>query len=556
MTSATGSGAPPGPIERFCLSSHALTLLVAVGSLLRAWAYLARPPLWLDEILLARNIRELPLGRLLTGPLQLDQVAPRGFLLAEKIAITILGPGDLVLRLLPFLAGLAGLLLFRRLAERVLTGLAVPFALGLFAIGIPFLLYGVEVKQYELDATAAVILLLLTIDLLDHDRALSRLIGAGIAGAVLVWFSQAAVLVMSGIGLGTGLFWLSRRDGRTSRVLLVTVPIWGLAALAAVLVGRASMSPSTAAFMSEFWGTGFLPRPLGLGASARWLAEQMQSVFSDQTMLRYRWPPVYLLLSALGLAAIYRWRRPAVWLLLGPFCMGLVAAGLQQYPFRGRLMFYLVPGLLLCIAAGAEWIRVVLRRWAPWLGNAVMAGLMVPPVAALLLAPPPYDIEHIPELLTYLREHRQPGDSIYVFPLQRIGTRYYGPSFGLEPAQWTSGICERSDSRAYLRDVDRYRGVRRLWVISAGPRPFRKIRASMRSYLGTIGVRRDSLSRPSLTWESASLDLFDLSDSVRAAVTTAATFPVAPMPADPPPGCRRWAAPSPDDLPLGTGADQ
>jgi len=48
-------------------------------------------------------------------------------------------------------------------------------------------------------------------------------------------------------------------------------------------------------------------------------------------------------------------------------------------------------------------------------------------------APPPYDIEHTPALLTYLQRHRQPGDVVYVFPLSRIGVLFYGPRLGLQP---------------------------------------------------------------------------------------------------------------------------
>ena len=60
-----------------------MLLLAALAVVLRAWAYFSNTSLWLDEILLARNILELPLPALLTEPLYLDQVAPLGFLLIE-----------------------------------------------------------------------------------------------------------------------------------------------------------------------------------------------------------------------------------------------------------------------------------------------------------------------------------------------------------------------------------------------------------------------------------------------------------------------------------------
>src|SRR5215468_5001538 len=108
---------------KIALSSYQpriLFFLVLLGIALRAWAYFRDTSLYLDEILLSRNILQLPLGHLLTKPLALDQVAPRGFLLIEKLSVIIFGPNEMALRLVPFLCGTASLFLFRRLAEKML----------------------------------------------------------------------------------------------------------------------------------------------------------------------------------------------------------------------------------------------------------------------------------------------------------------------------------------------------------------------------------------------------------------------------------------------------
>jgi hypothetical protein len=132
--------------------------------------------------------------------------------------------------------------------------------------------------------------------------------------------------------------------------------------------------------------------------------------------------------------------------------------------------------------------------------------------------------------------HPQPGDSIYVLQLQQIGTSFYGPRYGLLPSEW--GGCHENEPRSYTKDVDRYRGVRRLCVLSGSGRLLRPIHAAVRHYLGTIGVKTDSLSLPSLTLGSVSIELYDLSDPTRLRVATADSFPMPPMPADPRPGCR------------------
>src|SRR5215813_12509295 len=97
-----------------------MIFLLLLGVALRAWAYFRDTSLYLDEILLSRNILQLLLKHLLTQPLALDQVAPRGFLLFERLAVNIFGPNEMALRFFPFVCGILALLLFWRLAGRIL----------------------------------------------------------------------------------------------------------------------------------------------------------------------------------------------------------------------------------------------------------------------------------------------------------------------------------------------------------------------------------------------------------------------------------------------------
>jgi hypothetical protein len=521
--------------------------LVLLGVGLRLWAYASNTALWLDEILLSRNILGLPLRALLTEPLQLDQVAPRGFLLIEKLAVIAFGPSELALRLFPFLCGIAGLLLFRRLAERMLDGAAPPFALALFAIGVPFIKYGAEVKQYVVDSTAAILLTLLALGLREPGLSRKRVVLVGLAGFVLSWFSQPSVVVMAGLGAAFGLEWLVTRDRQTGRALLATMPLWGAASIVAAVAGLRSMTPSTRAFMDDFWRQGFVPLPVQLPSAARWLWDQGMSIFTDPTLLRFRWPALFLALAPLGLVALWRRRRDAALMLIGPVLAALALAVARTYPFRGRLMFYLIPGLILALAAGAEGIRRAASRIQPAIGWMAFSVLLAPAVVALVETPPPYEIEHHRTLLAYLQQRRQPGDVVYVMPLSRIGTLFYGPRFGLQPGEWVTATCDRYETRPYILDVDRFRGVQRLWFLSSGARAFRSARPALQGYLSTIGIRRDALVRPSLTIGTVSLELYDLSDPARLGAATAATFPVAPMPTDPRPGCRPFAQPGPAD---------
>lgn len=508
------------------------------------WAYAANTSLWLDEILLSRNILDLSLAQLLTEPLRLDQVAPRGFLLLVKLSVNIFGPSELALRLVSFLSGIAALLLFRRLADRALSGWAPAFAVLLFAIGVPFLKFGSEVKQYGLDALAAIVLVLIALRLREGTPTTARYAVTGLAAFLIIWFSQASVIVMAGIGIATVIEWLLSRDERARRMALITIPLWALASGLAVYLGMRSMTPATREFMQDFWRGGFLPLPVRSPADLSWFWQRLVELFSDPTLLRYQWPTLVTLLALCGMTVLWKRHRMLALMIAAPVVVAFAGAAAQHYPFRGRLLTYLLPGLLIAVAAALDWIRERTTRFHPLVASAAIAVLLVPPVRAILAAPPPYEIEHNRSVTAHLQQHRQPGDRIYVFPLTRIGFGYYGPQVGIAPHEWDTVPCNRTDTRAYLRDADRYRGEKRVWVISSGARPFRTARAGLQAYFSAIGTKQESLLWRSATMGSVTLDRYDLSDPARLASAGADTFPVAPMPTDPRPGCRPWSEPN------------
>jgi len=541
-TNASATVPVGSSLYRALTAPRTLTILVLIGVILRFWAYLADTALYLDEILLSYSILNLPLADLLTRPLPLDQVAPLGFLLVERCSVTIFGQNEFALRLFPFVCAIVSLILFRRLAERVLTGVGPTVALFVFAIGFPFIRYAVVVKQYELDVMAAILLMLIAFNLRERRATTKRLLLFGLVGFAVISLSQASVLVMAGLGFAFAVDWLMSRDENALRALLFTVPLWAAASVLAVIIGVRSMTPSTRTFMDDFWAGGFIPLPFRGASALHWFWESLTSLFSDLTLLRYRWPGVFVVVALVGVIVLWRRSRSVALFLLCQFTIAIVAAVAQQYPLRGRLTLWLLPAALLAIAAGAEWIRTRADSLHAIVGAIFLVALLVPSVIALAEAPPPYEIEHHKDFLSYLQKNRRPGDIVYVFPLPSIGVRFYGPRFGLQRSDWIASVCDRNETRAYIKDVDRFRGAPRLWILTGGSRPFRFARAAVLQYLGAIGKRTDLLSLPSSTYGSVTLELYNLSDPTRLSQVDAETFPAPPMATDPRPGCREWVS--------------
>jgi len=123
--------APPANVRTPVLCRPAfLWTLVGLGAALRIFQYASDTSFWFDELSLVRNLVHRSAAQLATEPLRYDQVAPVGFLVAEKGISRVLGESDLAFRFLLLPIGLAALVLFVPLARRVLDGYAVPFAVA------------------------------------------------------------------------------------------------------------------------------------------------------------------------------------------------------------------------------------------------------------------------------------------------------------------------------------------------------------------------------------------------------------------------------------------
>jgi hypothetical protein len=364
---------------------------------------------------------------------------------------------------------------------------------------------------------------------------------------VISWFSQTSAMVMAAIGIAFGITWLIDRDRRSWRILLLTVPTWAIASALGVVLGARSMTPSTREFMQSFWTAGFFPLPFDGWGDVAWFWNSGVSLFADPTLLRYRWPSLFVLLAVAGVASLWRKDRFAALLVLCPVLVVMAAAVAQQYPFFGRLLMFLMPSTLLAAAAGIEAVRRVLSRIHPVAGIAAVIGCLAVPALAIAQTPPPFDTERARELLAYLQQHRQPGDTIYVWPILRVEALHYGPQFGITPDMWITGECHRDDVRGYLRNLDQLRGRSRVWMLGSDARVFRPARAAAARYLETIGHKRDSRVAPSMSMAFISLDLYHLSDARKLNTADAETFPAEPMNPLARPGCRDWVRP---DAPL------
>jgi hypothetical protein len=136
----------------------------------------------------------------------------------------------------------------------------------------------------------------------------------------------------------------------------------------------------------RFWEIAFVPRPIFSMDALEWLGGRLAFLFANPLDT---WTPlgygasivVPIVLAVLGVFTLAR-RRPAAALdLIGPIAAALAAAASRRYPFHGRLLLFLVPCLLMLIAAGASRARKMLPRGRAraWFGVFLVASLLLFP---------------------------------------------------------------------------------------------------------------------------------------------------------------------------------
>lgn len=510
-------------------------VLIAIGVGLRVWQYLSNASLWIDEAALARNIIDRPV-RALLGPLDYAQVAPPGFLLIQKAAVLSLGCSEYALRLFPLLCGIAALVVFARLAHDLLDDWAAPFAAGMFALGTPFVFLASQVKQYSTDIAASVVVLAVAVWMRRQPDNVRRSIALGVVGAAVVFFSQPACFVIAGVGASLAVVALLERSRPRIRAVAIVGVLWGLAFTAAALLALRAVSPTDRLYMHWYWEAGFWPVPPRNTSELWWPFQQLTYAFGTfgnprrtNGGLSYPWSPLFVVVMLVGHVAIWKQRRDVALFLVVPALLTLAASAFQLYPFTGRVLTFLEPSFLLATAAGAHYL---LRIWPDRLQAATPALLAVlggSPIYAAVRALPPERVEHIRPIVAAVARQLQPEDAVYVYYGAGQAALYYAPMFGLARDTLIVGRCSMTNPRAYLREVDRFRGRPRVWILASHLIRNTGELQTLTGYLDVIGRRVDTLIVPATTGlpaQAAYLYLYDLNDPDRLRAASADTFPV------------------------------
>ncbi len=362
-------------------------LLVAAGLVLRLRAYVSGRSLWLDEAMLALNILQRDFWGLMKA-LDYEQGAPLGFLLLQKLFTTLAGDGELGLRLLPFLAGCATLILFPLALKRFLAAPGLLLALALLAFSPTLVYYSAENKQYMLDVA-----LTLTIFWLADSRRPWIL---AIFGALALWFSHPLIFTLAAVGLAGLIFERSRWRG-----WLATGAFWLTSFGLLYVVNLRGLSQNK--FLLGYWQEFFPPFP----PTFFWLGERLKGLLGTFNSAGLGLQiPFWLGLSLLAAGAFWLTRQQgrAAAQIGGVFVFALAAAALGKYPLGGRMALFLLPLVAAVLGAGLDAFFAAAHRLTgrvpAALGTFALGGV-------LLLAPAQVSLQRL--VTPFMRENLHPA---------------------------------------------------------------------------------------------------------------------------------------------------
>jgi hypothetical protein len=328
----------------------ASVVLILLGLWARIYGYALNRSLWLDEAFLASSVIKRGFLALLE-PLDYNQGAPIGFLWLTKLAVTVLGDTEYILRLAPFVAGILSVYLFYAVLARVFS-VKQPLLGTAFYATVPFLIYYTyEFKPYMVDACITLCTIWLS------HRVFQRRMHPGyffLYTALIVWCSFPAIFLLTalyGVWLAQTIY---RQDWPTMRVVLVGGALTAASFLLyyGFFYGNISASQSNLYWYWERVRFPLFPSSIAEVKRIRVMLDHYADSYSAATYY------LIVLATPISLIAMLFGRYRFYGILFVATIVGLlVASWLGKYGMFNRILLFAYPINALFIAVLAQLIR-------------------------------------------------------------------------------------------------------------------------------------------------------------------------------------------------------
>ncbi len=319
--------------------------IAAAGALMLVYQWRWGRMLWLDEEMIAINLRDRTLAQL-AGRLDLGQAAPYGWLAIQRAMFLWFGPGERVLRALPVAFGIAFLVTAVWVGRRWMTSAGAISLTFLCAAGQWVSFYALELKHYSADTCFGLLLPALAAWAIEEDRVLTWWIVAAIAQ----WFSNGALFVAPACAVVI----------IVARGVALRAALPGFLWVASFTLNYIiTLGPARSSeFLLHYWANAFPPSGAGPIATIQWVGAQLAPLALKPAGSGYGvW---FWIVAGAGFAFATRSSlAPRVSFALVPLS-GLVWSAIRLVPMIERLSLWMAPSLYVGVAfaADAAWMAI------------------------------------------------------------------------------------------------------------------------------------------------------------------------------------------------------
>lgn len=445
---------------------HVLSfLIIGLGIILRTSKYVQGWSMRGDELSLTYNLLDRSTLELITRPMDSEQVAPIGFLLVEKVLITLFGQSDYLLRLPALLAGCLSLVLMQHLLTKTCGKYGNLFALSAFSFGNYLIYYSSELKQYETDVLICLVLTWLLHKQLTKETTIKDFLSLGAFGALALCFSHPAFFVCIAIGFTLVLHYWKDKE-RLIWVSMVGL-FWAGIFLAIYLILLRHQTRSE--YLVTFWGNLLSFMPMPPWRDFTWFPKALNGLFFIVAGLSSG----LILVSSIYILGLWGFLKEKNWqwalFLTIPIGLNMIASGFQKFPFHGRLILYLLPLIFIVQGKGVDTAIDRIQNRA--IANCVFIGLMflllkpIVPTANMYLFTHSYVRDDLKPALSFMEDNAQTTDLVYLYHYTGGTYIYYAPLYNLDKLDRIMGQDYSKNPRKYQQEILSFPPGQRIWFV-------------------------------------------------------------------------------------------
>ncbi|GAB3429116.1 hypothetical protein [Niabella aquatica] len=467
-------------------SRSLIFFILGIGVVLRLYYFFQNRSLWIDEAYLSNSIISYSLHQLLTEPLLYYQKAPLGFLMMQKLFITVFSPNEVALRWFPLLCNLCSLFVFYAVCRYFLKPGYIWLALFLFCLAPPLIFHAAEAKQYSSELLSTLIILYLYIPLQGSSITRKAVIRLGIAGAVLIWFSYSVVFILAAVGISVFFKMLQEKKAQLYPYYFIVAVFW---ALSFIVNFYFSTSKHVESKWTVYWFDYFkyfAPFPPKSINELGWYLSRFYRVLDYPLGLLWNFMPgtegglapvvkLAFVPATLFFAGLYNFlkRKTDFLLLVSLMVLTLTASMLKLYPLGDRFWVFLSPVFIILIVDGCSFLNqklvpVKLRLVLPAL---LVIGLVINIINAFRGEEFIHDKNSSQrEALSYINDHRKSGDLVYIYWNNLAGYQVYNKMYhynfvATTGKDYRKEVNDFNDYMALIKSDITAQNKRRVWVV-------------------------------------------------------------------------------------------